>query len=644
MHGHDRDRSTGSPRDPAGPDGAFPGPGGTAAGGLPLAAALAAATLAGALAAGCGGGDGTSGGRGDGTPAEEGAREAPRAGATAETKQGASESGRSESTPDRPSTGAGPGWPTYGGDLAGTRFSRLDGVDRGNVDRLRLAWRYDTGVPGIFQATPIVVEGAMYLTTPMQDGEQRVLRLDARTGERSWERRIALASPRGDPAPTNRGVAVRNGRVYVATLDARLLSLDARTGETVWEVRTADPRRGYHHKQAPLVHDGTVYLGVSGGPFGIRGFVKAFDAVTGEERWTWHSVPSPAGGGWWGEWRDTLPGTSIPLPRDLERERADSARTADAWRRGGAAVWMTPSLDPERGRLFVGTGNPAPELQGRARPGDNRWSVSVCAIGTEGGRTVWCDQYLPHDLWGLDAASPPFLFPYRERGSGKDPSPSVPAVGHFSKLGFFYAWERESGRRLTLSENYVPHRNFLARPTAEGVEMAPGIYGGTEWSPAAWSPRTGLAYAASLHWPGIYFVRTEGERAGSVGFRLSRGTDPHGLLVAMDPVSGRVVWRTRTERPLVGGVLVTAGGLVFAGTLSGRLAAWDARTGERLWSGETEAGCASGPVTYEVQGRQFVAVACGGHFLGGTGTGDQVAVFALPNDASPDRSSRESSR
>lgn len=531
------------------------------------------------------------------------------------------------------------GWPTYGGEPGQTRHSSLAAIDTGNVGRLEPAWSHRTGVPGVFEATPLVVDGALYLTTPMSDGEQRVQRLDAATGRLEWERRIELDRPRPYPAGANRGVALEDGRVFVGTLDARLMALDARTGEVLWETRTADPARGHSHKQAPLVHDGVVYTGASGGPFGIRGFVKAFRAASGEELWTWHSIPAPEEGGWWGRWVDTLPGTDLPLPREVAAERRDSARHADAWRRGGAAVWMTPTLDPERGLLYVSVGNPAPELTDTRRPGDNRWSVSVCAIRASDGDTAWCDQYLPHDLWGYDAASPPFLFtlgPGTGEGGAAGRAPGdaggeggVPAVGHFSKLGRFYAWDRRSGERLTVSEPYVPTRNYLARPTPEGVLVAPGIYGGTEWSPAAWSPATGLAYAANVHAPGRYFVRTSGDRAGTVGFTLVPPGRRDGSLVAMEPGTGEVAWRARTEQPMVGGVLSTAGGLVFAGRLSGSLDAWHARTGRRLWSGSTGAGCASGPVTYRAGGRQLVAVACGGHFLGGE-SGDRLVAFALP--------------
>ncbi|MFW6175479.1 MAG: pyrroloquinoline quinone-dependent dehydrogenase [Acidobacteriota bacterium] len=509
-------------------------------------------------------------------------------------------------------------WATYGGDPGQRRFTRLPGLDAEAAGRMERAWSVGTGVPGIFEATPVAVGGRLYVSTPTRGGEQRVLKLDGATGERVWERRIEIGSARPEPTRTSRGVAVGGGRVYLATLDARLIALDTADGADLWETRTSDPSAGYQHKQAPLFRDGRVYLGVSGGPLGIRGFVKAFDAETGRELWTWHSIPSPEQGGWWGEWVDTLPGTSVPLHRELERERADSARYADSWRRGGGAVWMTPTLDPERGLLFVSVGNPAPELTDRSRPGDNRWTSSVCALRTEDGSRAWCRQIVPHDVWGMDAASPPFLLTHGD---------TIPAVGHFSKLGTLYVWDRRDGRLLTVSESYVPRENFLARPTTEGVRMAPGLYGGTEWSPGSYSPRTGLAYTAALHAPGRYFVRTRGPREGTTGFDLGPADERWGVLAAVDPTTGRVAWTDRTERPMVAGSLVTAGDVVFAGLLSGGLAAWDARTGERLWTGPAEFPCASAPAAYQADGRPFVALACGGHFLAGGGTGDQVVAF-----------------
>ena len=573
------------------------------------------------LSAGCGGGEAAPGGE-----APPGGEEGPRAATTAVDTVDPRTGAPSPSAAGDGVQGADGDWPTYGGDLAQTRFARLPALDPAAASRMERGWSVRTGIPGVFEATPVVLDGRLYVSTPTRGGEQRVLKLDAATGERLWEATVRVGRSRPEPTRASRGVAVGDGRVYLATLDARLLALDTADGRRLWETRTADPSAGYQHKQAPLFHDGRVYLGVSGGPLGIRGFVKAFGAATGRELWTWHSIPSPEEGGWWGAWTDTLPGTATPLGRALARERGDSARYADAWRRGGGSVWMTPTLDAGRGLLFVGVGNPAPELTGRVRPGDNRWTSSVCALRVADGSRAWCRQVVPHDVWGMDAASPPFLFPYGPEG--------VPAVGHFSKLGALYVWDRRDGRLLTVSDAYVPRENFLARPTPEGVRMAPGLYGGTEWSPGAYSPRTGLAYTAALHAPGRYFVRTSGPREGTTGFDLGPAPGRRGVLAAVDPVTGDVAWTASVDRPMVAGSVVTGGGVVFAGLLYGGLGAWDARTGERLWTGRTEFPCASAPVAYRAGGRSFVAVACGGHFFAGGGTGDLLVAFAPARAAS----------
>lgn len=517
-------------------------------------------------------------------------------------------------TEPEPAFAAGADWPVYGGDPGQRRFSSLSSIDRGSVGGLERAWTLRTGVPGVFEATPVARDGHLFLSTPTAGSRQDVLRVDGATGEVVWRRSLSVGAARPDPTRASRGVALGGGRVYVGTLDARVVALDAATGETIWEVRTADPSAGYQHKQAPLYHDGTLYLGVSGGPLGIRGFVRALDAATGAERWNWHSIPSPAEGGWWGDGTDTAPGLGVPLGRDLARERADSARFAEAWRTGGGAPWMTPTLDPERGLLYVGVGNPAPELTARTRPGDNRWTSSVCAVRAAEGTTAWCWQIVPHDRWGIDAASPPILLP-----GGR--------VGHFSKLGVLYVWNAADGSLAAVSDAYVPHRNLLAAPTPQGVTIAPGIYGGTEWSPGAYSPATELAYTAALHAPGRYFVRGN----GSVGFDLGPASERFGVLAALDPGSARIAWADTTRTPLVGGVLATDGGLVFSGLLDGGLVAWDAESGERLWSDRLPHGCASAPMTYEAGGRQHVAIACGGHFLAGGGRGDLLVGYALPD-------------
>lgn len=502
-------------------------------------------------------------------------------------------------------------WPMYGGDYSQRRYSPLEQINRENVEQLALVWKFSTGSVGPMESTPIVVGDALYITTPMDSTDtQYVIRLESTSGKERW--RTALHQDRAVYCcgPNNRGVAVYKDRVFVLTMDASLVSVSATTGEVMWRTQTADPTRGYSQTHAPLVYDGKVFVGSSGGEFSIRGFVKAFDAESGRQLWTWHTIPSPEEGGWWGDWIEVLPGTNLSLRRDIRRERSDSARYADSWRYGGGPVWMTPSLDPATGTLFVGIGNPTPNSP---HPGDRRWSSSVCALRAANGSLVWCYQYVPHDRWDYDAASPPFLF---ELG---DSLTSRRVVGHFSKIGFFYMWDRRTGQLITRSNNYVPQINLLG--DVRRGPVAPGMLGGVTWSPGAYSPQTGYVYATTIHMP----MPTPFEALDEIW----------GQLVAVHPLSGEVVWRYRTDYPMIGGVLTTAGGLVFAGRTEGSFGAWDAATGTLLWDFPTGVGCNAAPATFTSSGgKQFVVVACGGNHalntLGLTPLGDQLLAFAFP--------------
>lgn len=532
-------------------------------------------------------------------------------------------------------------WPMYGGDYSQARYSALRQINTKNVHRLRPAWIYQAGIARSFQATPVVVGREMYLTTPMVEQIQYVVKLDAKTGRRLWETALRQESSLFCCGPNNRGVAVWGDKVYVATLDASLVALDARTGAEVWKAQTGDRAAGYSQTMAPLAYEGRVLVGTSGAEYGIRGFVKAYDSETGRLLWTWHTIPAPEDGGWWGQWIETAPGTNLSLNRDIAKEKADSARYANAWQHGGGSVWMTPALDPERSLVYVTVGNPGPDLDGSVRPGDNRWTNSVCALQVADGRMQWCSQYLPHDLWDLDAASPPFLLEIGKAGR------TIPAVGHFSKVGFLYVWDRATGELVTRSDSYVPQQNLFARITVEGVVVAPGPGGGTNWSPAAYNAATGYAYSVNSHWPLRLSTLAEpeawqpGRRYLGGQWRMAPGEEGEvsqgrwGNVVAVDPVSGKVAWETRTADPMLGGVITTAGGLVFAGQAAGTFDAWDAKTGEHLWQFSAGAGCNAAPMAYSVDGRQFVVVACGGNsLLRGFGIqgrgGDALIAFALP--------------
>ncbi|NIR44421.1 MAG: PQQ-binding-like beta-propeller repeat protein [Gemmatimonadetes bacterium] len=516
-------------------------------------------------------------------------------------------------------------WPMYGGDYDNRRYSPLDQVNTDNVGSLSARWMYQTGIAKSFETTPVVIDGEMYITTPSDGSVQRVLKLDAKTGEVMWDHAVRLATTIFCCGPNNRGVAVWDDKVYVATLDARLVALSRADGSEVWASEIADPEAGYSETMAPLVYDGKVIIGTSGAEYGIRGFLKAYDANSGDLLWTWHTIPSPEQGGWWGDWNTTTPYGEENLNRDIQQEKADSAKYADAWKRGGGSIWMTPALDPESGLVFVTIGNPSPDLDGSIRPGDNLWTESVCAIEAADGDMRWCTQYLPHDVWDLDAASPAVIIDYH----------GEPAVGHAGKTGWYYVFDIETGEILNRSENFVPHENLFALPTAEGTRMLPGANGGAEWSPQAYHPGTALAYVLALHQPMHYKTHYSPYEKGELwlgsAFVAIPGEEQWGRLVAVSPETGEVVWQHDTEEPLIGGALATAGGLVFFGENNGNFNAMDATTGERLWHFNAGAGCNSAPMTYSVDGQQYIAVACGGVFQTDAPRGDALIVFGLPS-------------
>jgi alcohol dehydrogenase (cytochrome c) len=529
-------------------------------------------------------------------------------------------------------------WPTYGGDITQRRFSPLKEITAANVARLRPRWVWQGGFAQSFQSTPLVVGGAMYVTTPMVEQTQRVVKLDATNGRVLWDTPIRIGTALFCCGPNNRGVTAWGDKVFLATLDARLIALKASTGEVSWEATIGDASHAYGNTSAPAAFDGKVFIGTSGGEWATRGFLKAYDAETGNLLWTWHTIPSPEEGGWWGEWIEKAPGTELSLNRDIAKEKADSAKYADSWQRGGGPIWMPATIDAERGLLFVSVGNVNPDYNGVTRPGDNRWGSSICALRIADGSKAWCYQWMPHDVWDFDGASPTFLFDLERQGQ------KIPALGVFTKVGFLYVLDREKGTLLTRSDAYVPHKNLFQVPTAhDSVIMAPGSAGGTNWSPGAYSPITKLTYTAAIDWPMITMadagdvcpaghVCVGGNLAIAPGESSASGT---GILAAVDPNTGKVAWQQKTTLPLIGGVLATAGGLVFSGQSDGTFDAWDATTGNHLWQYRTGAGCNAAPMTWQIEGKQQVGIACGGSFiLARSGMpsppGGALFVFELP--------------
>lgn len=559
-------------------------------------------------------------------------------------------------------------WVTYGRDYSNQRFSPLAQVDRRNVAKLAPAWSFKTGVASTFQATPIVVDGVMYVSLPFN----HVVALDARTGAQRWRYEHKRRTPKMCCGPANRGVAVAYGKVFIGTVDARLVALDQATGRPVWDVplvddldgateRTEqlgadDPLRqskvtgstGVGASMAPLAYRGKVIIGITGVGYGLHldsdrdgaplgavvgiagqsqraGFYAAFDADTGKRIWQFDSTPAS---GWEGEFRETTP-DGEKLDRDIAAERAALANYPDAARRGGGSAWTTPALDAKTNTLYVGVGNPSPQMDDLTRPGDNLYTVSLVALDADSGKVKWHYQMVPHDLWGYDVASPPVLL---EVTRGYD---TIPVVAHAGKTGWLYVLDRRDGKLLYKSDAFVPHSNMFQRPTAAGIEIAPGGAGGANWSPVSVDPRTGLAYVAAMHWPMRYTVKEIPASGDQPAVRYT-SLEPSegsrwGLLSAIDTqASGAIKWQVKTAEPLVGGVLATAGDLLFMGEGNGKFNAYDARTGKRLWQHDCGAGVNAPPVTYEVDGRQYVAVAAGGNQLFGFKQGDTIHAFALP--------------
>ncbi|HEY8245276.1 MAG TPA: PQQ-binding-like beta-propeller repeat protein [Casimicrobiaceae bacterium] len=512
-------------------------------------------------------------------------------------------------------------WLHSNGSYEQTRYAPSKQITKENVKSLRPAFVFQTQVLESMETAPIVVDGVMFLTTSYN----HVHAIDATTGEEFWHYKHKMGPVTTFCCgPNNRGVAIGGGRLFMGTLDAKLVSLDAKTGALLWSTQIGDPEKGYSETMAPAYVDGKVLIGTNGGEYGVRGFLKAFDANDGKLLWTFYSIPDTGHEGVWA----VNDATGRNMLRDIAAEKRQLAeKGGDFYKTLGGGVWMTPAIDLKTRTVFFVAGNPSPDLYGAERPGDNLYTNSMVAVDLDRGSYKWHFQYIAHDVWDLDAVSPPILTQVRENGK------MVDAVIHGGKTGHIYVHDRGNGRLIRFSEAMIPQENMWVLPTAQGARMLPGANGGVEWSPMAVNPTLRLAYAANLHQPMTYHVEASQYPGGKLwlggAFKTIPGEEQWGRLVAVNLDTGKVAWGVKTPQPLIGGVLATAGGLVFNGEANGWFKAYDAATGKELWKYQCGAGVNAPAVTYTINGKQYVAVAAGGNNQIDAKRGNSIFVFSL---------------
>jgi alcohol dehydrogenase (cytochrome c) len=519
-------------------------------------------------------------------------------------------------------------WLMYGRNYLNQRYSTLDKITKENVSQLKPVFGYSTG--GKFaglEATPLFHDGTLYFTADYA----RVFALDARTGTVKWywepeyEDGLEAVLCCG---PVNRGLAISGDKVYVGTLDARLVALNIKDGSVAWEKKIDEWQNAYASTGAPLVVKGKVIVGIAGAEYGVRGYVRAYDAETGKELWTRHTIPGP------GEpEHDTWPG--------------------ETWKTGGASTWQTGAYDPETNLLYWGTGNPGP-WNSDLRKGDNKWSCSLLAIDVDTGEIKWGYQYTPNDAWDYDGNNAPVLIDVTI--DGKPRKVAVQA----NRNGFLYVLDRVTGEFIYASAtvegiNWTsgldpktgrPTVNEDKRPKSGGDKVEPiipGLEGGTNWFPIASNPDKGIVYLNTNDWVmSLKAWKPEDVvyKAGSlymgVDYQMYRHKDKTGYLKAFDVANKKWLWELPSALPMFAGVLATKNGLLFTGDQLGNFMAVDADSGKQLWRFQTGSGINASPITYELDGKQYVAILSG---LGGDPSfyfsgpkGGMLWVFAVDGE------------
>jgi len=506
------------------------------------------------------------------------------------------------------------------GNYEQTRFYPNSQINTGNVKKLAPAWIFQTEIVDSLETTPIVVNGVMYITTSFN----HAYALDAKTGEEIWHYKHKMGPiTTYCCGPNNRGVAVKDDKVFMATLDARMVALNAKTGRKLWETQLADPELGYSETMAPTVVGNKVLIGTNGGEYGIRGFVKALDINSGKILWNFHTIPKDSTVVW-----ATHDATGRDMLRDISAEKKALKKLGDPYETLGGGVWQNPAVDEETGRIYFVVGNPSPDLDGSIRPGDNLYTNSLVSINLKNGKYVCHSQYIAHDVWDLDAVPPAIITPVKNK-KGK----TVKGVIHGGKTGHVYVHDASDCSLIRFSEAMVPQENMWVLPTKAGKRMLPGANGGVEWSPMTVNPKLGLTYAINLHQPMTYHVESTPYPGGKLwlggAFKVIPGEQQYGNITAVDYNTGKIKWKVKTDNPMIGGIMATAGGVVFAGEGNGWFRAYDAKSGSKLWQFQAGAGVNAPPASYTVDGEQYIVVGAGGNVQLNYKRGNNIIAFKL---------------
>ncbi len=512
-------------------------------------------------------------------------------------------------------------WILHGRTYDNQRFSPFTQINAGNVRQLRPTAILQTGVTKTLEMTAIEVDGVLYLET----ADNQIQAWDALTGKQLWSYIPTLGYSNLCCGQIARGVAVAYGKVFAAQLDGHVVALDARTGKLAWKTDNANalpqPAYFYSFTIAPIVLNGLVLVGNAGAEWPTRGFLEALDAKTGKLVWRFNTTAAPdqpGGNSWSGE----------------------------SWKYGGGSVWNAPAIDVKNNLILFATGNPNPDLDASSRKGDNAYTDSIVAIDAATGKIRWWYQEVAHDVWDYDACAPVVLFDTLDE-HGK----LVPAAAEAGKVGSVFIVNRLTGKLIRKSEAIVPiGPNFMKPLTDKWMTIWPANKGGAMWSPPAYSPQTKYLYtmgvneahdyAANKPLPEIYKPGTpiRGQYSGGDMALNTKVFAPSGTFSAVDTSTGAIAWQYKSRRPMYGGALATASGLVFAGDMDGDFIAFDAKTGKEVWRYPLGAGVCTPPITYRIKGIQYVAVGAGGchggevlmHDEGRPLFGDIFAIFALP--------------